>query len=118
MARPPVKTRASLTVDADLWVRAREFFDENPEMGSISAFLENALGELMELMPPVVAAARAGDKEAALTFLQKGWIRSIGISASGLDGLAQSITIDGLDKPLFPVETKIPKSALGKKKRV
>ena len=66
-----MKTRANLTVDHDLWESAKVFFAENPQMGSISAFIEMTLREFMEVMPEMVAKARAGDGSAALQVLQR-----------------------------------------------
>jgi hypothetical protein len=66
-----MKIRANLTIEADLWDKAKIFFSENPEMGSISAFIEMTLREFMEFMPEMVAKARAGDGQAALAVLQR-----------------------------------------------
>jgi hypothetical protein len=66
-----MKIRANLTIEADLWDKAKIFFSETPEMGSISAFIEMTLREFMEFMPEMVAKARAGDGQAALAVLQR-----------------------------------------------
>jgi hypothetical protein len=65
------KARVNLTIDGNLWESVRDFFADNPQMGSVSGLVEMTLREFMEVMPDMVARARAGDSLAALAILQR-----------------------------------------------
>jgi hypothetical protein len=67
------KARANLTVDPAVWDAALEFFGKHPEMGSISSFFETTLKQFLQIMPPFVERAKAGDRQAATALLQMGF---------------------------------------------
>jgi hypothetical protein len=79
------KVRASITIDANLWDSVRTLFGENPELGSISAYVEMNLRDFMAVMPDFVARARVGDKDAAVMVLNRAFNTSVGQSSSFLN---------------------------------
>ena len=106
------KVRASITIDSHVWDSVRTFFGDNPELGSISAFVEMNLRQFMEVMPDFVARARAGDKDAAVMVLNRAFNTSVGQGSSMLNEMyASPVDVPlALDQPI--------KKGVSKKKSV
>jgi hypothetical protein len=86
-----VKTKATVSIEEDVWNRSKIFFKENPEIGSISSFLENSLLSMLELMEPMMKDARAGRKKAALYSLQNSFADRLAETSQELKGLRTMI---------------------------
>lgn len=82
-----MKTKATVSIEEGVWSRSKIFFKENPEVGSISSFLENALLSMLELMEPMMKDARAGRKKAALYSLQNSFADRLAEASQELKGL-------------------------------
>lgn len=106
----PFKARVNLTIDGQLWESVRAFFDDNPQMGSVSALVEMTLREFMATMPEIVARARAGDAQAALMVMQRSHNERNAEISLGLNEIQQAILYP-------PVSSASPEKELPKRAR-
>ena len=64
------KIRINLSVNEDVWNRAKALFSSAPGAPSISLMVENFLHQTVIAMEPIVDLAKKGDKEAMFQVLQ------------------------------------------------
>ena len=92
------KVRAGLTIDSALWDDTKKLFSENPELGSISAIVEQLLSQFMQLIPEPLRLAKSGDLQAAAALAQMG----ISIEVEKSTSLLTQIYKSPSQEKLFP----------------
>lgn len=94
-----MKFKATVSIEREVWDRSKKFFESNPEIGSISGFIEMSLLALMDTLEPVMQRARSGDKDAALSLLERSFITHSHEATAGLSSVRTLVDAQEVKKP-------------------